>query len=499
MEAQGFAKSFGTTRALVRCDVTLRAGEIHGLVGHNGSGKSTFIRTLAGYHEPDAGQLTIRGEQVPLPIKRGGANDLGLAFIHQDLGLLESLSVLDNMCLTELATRRGVYIAWPRERAKTRTDLAELGAEVPLGVAVGRLRPVDRALIAAARAFAALSGKSGRVLFCDEVTSYLPTREIAELYQAIGALRARGDAVLMVSHDLAEVLQHADRVTVMRNGTTIATMPTDEADLEMLSRMLMGDAPKYVPAVGAAPGPAVAHAASFVVSGLSTARVRNVGFAINEGEIIGLAGLVGAGQEEVAEALAGARSADSGSASIGEETWLLRGLTPRAAIRRGVGWVPPDRAGQGLIGSLPSRENLPMLVLQRFFRKGMINWKRVRQHTQAVAVSLSVAPPDPDVLVQSLSGGNQQKELFGKSLEHRPRLLLLSEPTRGVDIGARQTLWALIRQTAQARFTICASTDYAELATLCDRVLIFRNGRIATELTGPDFTAEVIADACLRE
>lgn len=498
LEAAGFAKSFGTTKALVRGELTVLAGEIHALVGHNGSGKSTFVRTLSGYHEAESGSLIIRGAPVQLPLHPEMVGQLGMAFVHQDLGLIDSLSVLENMCLTRLSlSRRVAYISWRSERSRARADLDALGADVRLDEPVRKLRPVDRAFVAAARAFATLGTAAGRILFCDELTGYLPRQEVLELYRAMRRLTDRGDAVVVVSHDLTEVLEHADRVTVMRNGAHVATLRTDETDVESLTTALLGDAEP----VSSAPEPvstvAVPVAPSLSVDRLSLPGRSEITFHVAHGEILGLTGLVGGGHEEVVEALAGASEVRGGTAAINGDRWDLSGMTPGAAIRHSVGWVPPDRMAQGLITSLPSKENLPMLVLRDYFKAGVIRWGQVKAHTRERAQDLTVSPADPNALVNSLSGGNQQKVLLGKVLERSPRLLLLSEPTRGVDVGARRTLWGLIRSGAGSRCTVWTSTDYAELAEVCDRVLVFRDGRIVRELVRPGLSAEVIGKACI--
>lgn len=502
LEASSFTRSFGSTQALVRGDLAVRAGEIHALVGHNGSGKSTFIRCLAGYHDPDDGQLRVRGRDVPLPIRPGAHAGLGLAFVHQDLGLIDSLSVLENMCLTRLATRRGApFIDWRQERATAQRDLRQLGADLPLHRSAGNLRQVDRAMVAAARAFAGLGEESGRVLFCDELTGYLAKKEVSELYQAMRQLTARGDAVVVVSHDLTEVLEMADAVTVLRNGATIATMRTSDVSLEELSLLLVGD-------TAAAPGtlggdriaetePDTGVREPLRVTGLTTDRVSDVHFEVHAGEIVGFTGLVGSGHEEAVEALAGARVATAGRVSVAGDAWDLPGLTPAGAMRHGAGWVPPDRLAQGLIPSLATQENLPMLVLRRFFRRGALRWPQIRQHAGELAAALTVTPANPRLPVQALSGGNQQKELLGKVLELSPRLLLLSEPTRGVDIGARVTLWRLVQAGAASRYTVWTSVDFDELSSVCDRVIVFSRGRVAVQLSREALSVETIARACL--
>lgn len=502
LEASGFARSFGSTRALVCGDLVVRAGEIHALVGHNGSGKSTFIRCLAGYHDPDAGQLRVRGRDVPLPIRPGVHASLGLAFVHQDLGLIDSLSVLENMCLTRLAARRGaLFISWRHERAAAQHDLRQLGADLPLNRPAGGLRQVDRALVAAARAFADLGEESGRVLFCDELTGYLAKKEVSELYQAMRQLTARGDAVVVVSHDLTEVLEMADAVTVLRNGATIATMRTSEVSLEELSSLLVGDSAAAPSPLGEGPiaetKPDMVAREPLRVTGLISERVSDVDFEVRAGEIVGLTGLVGSGHEEAVEALAGVRAARAGRVSVGGDGWDLAGLTPGAAMRHGVGWVPPDRLAQGLIPSLATQENLPMLVLPRFFQRGALRWPQIRRHTEELAAALTVSPPDPRLPVKALSGGNQQKQLLGKVLELSPRLLLLSEPTRGVDIGARVALWRLIQAGAASRYTVWTSVDFDELSSVCDRVLVFSRGRVAVQLSRDALSVEAIARACL--
>jgi ribose transport system ATP-binding protein len=293
----------------------------------------------------------------------------------------------------------------------------------------------------------------------------------------------------------------ADAVTVLRNGATIATLRTSDVSLEELSSLLVGDAAAVLPPPAqdwlAETAPASAAREPLRVSGLTAERVSDVNFEVHPGEIVGLTGLVGSGHEEAVEALAGARAAAAGRVSVGSDAWDLPGLTPGAAMRRGVAWVPPDRLNQGLIPALPTQENLPMLVLRRFFRRGALRWLQIRQHAGEQAAALTVAPPDPRLPVQTLSGGNQQKELLGKVLELSPRLLLLSEPTRGVDIGARVTLWRLVQAGAASRYTVWTSVDFDELSSVCDRVIVFSRGRVAVQLSRDALSVETIARACL--
>jgi ribose transport system ATP-binding protein len=496
------SKAFGGAQALSGVSLEVAPGEVHGLLGENGSGKSTLIKILAGYHAPDAGRVEVRGSPVKLPLAPGQFRKLGMEFVHQDLGLILSLSVLENLRIGELATSRDrLRIAWGRERRRARETFARYDLDLDPEARVADLQPVERALLAVVRAVEGM--KQGPVeaaappglLFLDEPTAFLPKDQVERLFALIREITRTGASVVFVSHDLQEVFQLTDRVTVLRNGRNVATVETGQTSQEALVRMIIGQdlsafqvSSHRVPA-----GPALLQ-----LQEVAGERLRSTSFEVHGGEVVGLTGLLGAGYEELPYVLFGASPSRRGTLVIGSERFELSEMTPTRAIAAGIGLIPADRQGDGSVGSLSVTDNLTVSVLTSYFRRLLLGRRRMRQRTAALMRQFDVRPPEPAITYSALSGGNQQKALLAKWLQTRPRLLLLHEPTQGVDVGARQRILALIREAVEAgTVVICASSDYEQLALLCDRVLVFARGRLTRELTGADLTRERITEQCL--
>jgi ribose transport system ATP-binding protein len=497
LEVRNLAKSFGGTHALRGVDLAVRPGEVHGLLGENGSGKSTLIKCLAGFHEPDDGELLIDGDAVRLPLAPGRFRELGMSFVHQDLGLVESLSVLENLRVAELASSsRRWRIRWRRERRRARETFERYGVRIDPAALVGELKPVERALLAIVRAIEEIRavGRGHGLLVLDEPTVFLPREGIERLFALVRDAAAAGAAILFVSHDLDEVREITDRVTVLRDGALVGTVVTKETSETAFVEMIIGRRlaalaePERVDLTERQVRVSVEH--------LTGAVARGVSFDLHEGEIVGVTGLIGSGFEEVPYLLYGARSAQAGRLVVRGTAIDLARHSPTAATRSGIALIPGDRKNDGSVGSLPVGENLALAVLDRYFNGVALERRRMRRETAAVMREFDVRPADPSLPYGALSGGNQQKALLAKWFQVEPRLLLLDEPTQGVDVGARQQIFELIRAAVAERglHVLCASSDYEQLSLLCDRVLVFGRGRIWRELVGDDVTKERIVE-----
>jgi ribose transport system ATP-binding protein len=497
LSLRNLSKSFGGTRALHGVDLDVLPGEVHGLLGENGSGKSTLIKVLAGFHQPDAGELFVDGEPVRLPLSTGQFRQLGMSFVHQDLGLVDSLSVLENLRVAEIASSRSrLGISWRSERVRARETFERYGLRLDPSATVAALKPVERALLAIVRAIEEIRsvGRGHGLLILDEPTVFLPREGVERLFSLVRDAAAAGTSILFVSHDLDEVREITDRVTVLRDGGLVGTVVTAETSETRFVEMIIG---RQLAALGE-----VRHAdltdkrVGVAVDGLRGASVKDVSFAMHEGEVVGLTGLIGSGFEEVPHLLYGARQAAAGVLTIRGVPIDLRRLKPTGAIEAGMALIPADRKTDGSVGSLPVDENVALSVLDRYFNGVMLDRRRMRRETGELMREFDVRPNDPSLPYGALSGGNQQKALLAKWFQTEPRLLLLDEPTQGVDVGARQQIYELIRTAAQERgvHVLCASSDYEQLAALCDRVIVFGRGRIWRELVGAEVTKDRIIE-----
>ena len=496
--ARRISKRFGGVQALHEVSIVVQRGEVHGLLGENGSGKSTLVNILAGYHAPQpGGELEIDGHTVDLPLRPAEAGDRGLAFVHQDLGLIPSLSVTENVRIAELAAASSPFISWARERRLAQAVLDQLGLEVDAAAIVADLPLVQRAQVAIARAVGELpargTGEPGGLLVLDEAAAYLPRSERHHLFGLVREVAAAGTAVLFVSHDLDEALAITDRITVLREGRNAATVKTGDVDVGRLIELIVGVAPGSAPASPIDPAPS-ATAVGATVTGLSGAVVRDVSFAIGAGEVVGLTGLVGSGFDEIPYLVYGALPARDGRLALGT-AFDLAEMSPERAIAAGIALVPGDRARDGGVASLSVGANVTLPVLGRYASRRGLDRRGMDRSAAALLARHDVRPADPAVLLGALSGGNQQKALLAKWIAAGPRLLLLDEPTRGVDVGARARIAAtLAALTRDGVATLCASSDHHELALLCHRVLVFGEGTIRSELAGAELTPARIAE-----
>lgn len=502
LRLDGIAKTFGGARALKGVSFAVAPGEVHGLLGKNGSGKSTLVKILAGFHAPDpGGVMEFNGEPVSLPLKPGDFRRLGMSFVHQNLGLIPSLTVLENLRLSDLtAIGRGV-INWPAERRAAREALARFDVPLDPDRRIDRLSAVDRALLAIVRAFEEVrvareaTGRPGLVLL-DEPTPFLPREGVEKLFTLVRSIASHGSSVVFISHDIDEVMTITDRATVLRDGDVAGSLVTREATHEQMVEMIVGRKLARAAPVRAAH---TAHAKPRLrLEGVASRTLRPTSLTVGEGEIVGLTGLIGSGYEELPYLAFGARPVTGGTLALdGGPAVALAELSPRRAIDLDLALLPGDRQGASGVDSLPIVDNMFLPDLDRFFAGGLLRNGRMKREARDLGAAFEVRPNDPLLKLSALSGGNAQKVLIARWMNRRPRLLLLDEPTQGVDVGTRQHIFAALRQAATGGMSVlCASSDAEQLADICDRVLIFARGAVCGELVGDQISKESIAEAC---
>lgn len=492
LELTDIRKHFGGVAALRGVDFSARGGEVHALLGQNGSGKSTLVKILTGIHDPEPGAaLRIWGKDVGMPLT--AAHEHGIAVIHQDLGLVESMTVLENMGVAAgYGSRLLSPFSMARERRITRALLDELGLEVSPDTLVSDLAPASRATVAIARAMRMLREHSERLVFVlDEPTAYLSAEESDQVVRLMRTVADSGSAVVFISHRLQEVAAVADRVTVLRDGLVVDTFERSELDQRRIIEAMLG---KRLERAYPSPPDRPTSEPVLVVEDLSGTRVQDVSFSVAAGEIVGFAGLVGMGQEELPELLSGAVRTIEGRISLGGAD--LTHATIPERIARGVSLVPGNRQRDGLWLEVTAFENLA--VLPDTTRAALRLRKTAPEVERAGSMmsAFGVRPPDPLARAGEFSGGNQQKIVLAKWMSHPISLLLLDEPTQGIDAGAKfDVLKAVCDAAEQGAAVLIASGDYEQLAQVCHRVLVMRFGRITAELSGADLTETEIAHA----
>ena len=482
------SKRFGGTRALHEVSFDVHDGEVLALLGHNGSGKSTVIKILAGFHQPDGGTAELRGSELTLGDAQS-ANSLGLRFVHQDLGIVEELNAVDNVALTSGYLRGKFGTVDQGRQAKRTTELLErFDIEIDVSAPLSEADPVQRTGVAIARALWDWEEGESRVLVLDEPTAALPSREVSQLFDLINRVRDAGHAVVYVSHRMDEIQQIADRVIVLRAGEVVADTPVTNAKAVDLARLITDNEQHTVAAGRDARSAAGEPVLS--VRGLSGHHTHDVDITLHAGEIVGVAGLQGSGREEIAYLLGGAHSSKaSGGWQIAGQT--IAPPTSASAHRAGIALVPGERLREGLIANFTVSENLTLARLERISKPGRLASKRTEtEFARRWMRALEIAEHVADDPILTLSGGNQQKVLLARWLCTEPRVLLLTEPTAGVDIGARRALYELLKEQAAAGLAILVcSSDVEDLVELCDRVLVMREGVIASTAEGTQINA----------
>jgi ribose transport system ATP-binding protein len=490
LEARHVSKTFAGNRVLADLDLTIAPGEIRALLGGNGSGKSTMIKILSGYHRPDPGAAMAIGGQ---PLAEGDAQSArqrGARFVHQELGLINASSVLDNLALTcgiptVLGTVRG-----RKATQRARHILAAVGLDLDPARLVETLSPAERTGVALAAAVHGVDDGLVRLLVLDEPTATLPAYEVSVLLSMIRRVADRGIGVLYVTHRLDEVFQLGARVTVLRSGRHVITTDSSSLDHAALVHYLVGSELDEVSREAAAAP--LARQAVLAATGIRSDRLAGISFEIGAGEVVGVSGVTGSGREAVAATIFGALPRDGGTIRIRDRD--LPPGRPDASIRQGIGYLPADRRESGSISGLTARENLTLPSLASFWRGWWLRNRPELDETASWFERLQVKPAGGyDEPFYLFSGGNQQKLLFGKWLRLKPQLLLLDEPTQGVDVGAKAEIHhQILNCAASGTAVLVSSSDIDELAALCHRVLIIRDGQIAVDLRGDQVTVATV-------
>lgn len=488
-------KIYGGSYALGGVDLDLRAAETVGLVGKNGAGKSTLIKVLAGAVTPDSGTVRIDGYPVHLRKPHDSAGH-GLAFVHQDLstGLVPSLSVAENVGLGLGYPRVfGVFYDSRKQAARSAEVLDRLGVRVDPRAQVGSLSVVQQRLVTIARAL----NQDARLIVLDEPTTSLTPAEIDHLYEVVDRLHLAGVAVVYVSHRLPEVFRLAQRIVVMRDGRVVDDVPAHHLDETALIRQIAGRSTSR----GSKVLPREEGAEILRVEGLSSpTQVRDVSFSLRAGEVVGLAGLVGAGRTETVRAIFGADRRVAGTIFVHGQAVSLK--SPRDALRHKIALLPEDRVAHGMVPSFPIRSNISLPTLARH-RMPMAAWwpfpspRKERETAHIYIGRLQIKASSPEQRSSALSGGNQQKVILGKWLHHGADILLFDEPTQGIDVLGKEDIYAAMTNLAQqGAGVLFISSDFAEFERVCHRVLVMREGRIVDELVGDEVSEDRILDAC---
>jgi ribose transport system ATP-binding protein len=492
------SKTFGALRVLKDVTLQILPGEVHGLVGQNGSGKSTLIKVLAGYHAPDEGaELHVRGDPVPLPLAPSDPRRLGISFVHQDLGLVETASVMENLRVGRYTTGRAWWISWGKEARSTREALARIGSTLAPDTLIADVRDIDRALVALARALDEVRERgAGGLLVLDEPTAYLPRDATERLFAAVREVAAAGVGELFVTHRLEEIRAVTDTVSVLRDGALVTTQPTASLSHDQLIEHILGfTLDRLYPEAHESHGERVLS-----LRGLTGETVNDFSLDVGRGEIVGVTGLVGMGHEELPYLLFGAERARAGELQINGRTYDVTSLTPRSAIAAGLALTPGNRRRDGGVADASVTENVTLPRLGTYFRRGRLQHRREARHVAEMIRDFRVVPPEPAATFGTLSGGNQQKALLAKWFHTTPAVFVIHEPTQGVDIGAKRQIFQLIREAADAGTSfVLASSEYEDLSNLCDRVLVMRDGRVVSSLHGSALTHERLIEQCFRE
>lgn len=512
LRLRGVSKTFPGVRALTEVDMDVAPGSVHALVGHNGSGKSTLIKCLAGVHMPDPGARAWLGDE-PLALgDRDDAEHQGLRFVHQDLGIIPELGAVDNVGFVHGFERNALGgISWRRQAQRTSEMLAQFGFTLDPYRPLGEASPPERAAVAIVRAVAGWQAGRG-VLVLDEPTAALPAHEVDRLFQLIREVTATGTAVILVSHRLDEVMAIADSVTVLRDGAKVWDGPLASTSLkDLVDQIADTDGqhqaeqhqaeearteraaadPIHVPAAGPDP----VSGAALEVRDLHGRYLRGISLTVGRGEVVGVAGLLGSGREELPYVVAGARREGvTGTVTIGGVRLGEPSIERARAL--GVTLVPADRAAEGIFAEFTTTENVSLAALRTLRRRGFVAPSRERRFGRTWLAAVHADPRYGPRPISTLSGGNQQKAVLARSLSISPRLLVLSEPTAGVDVGARAVLYdELRRRAAEGLAVLIASSDLEDLLACCDRVIAMRNGVIADEFEGARMTKSAIAYA----
>ena len=475
LEVRNVSKRFGGTKALADVSMSVGAGEVVALLGENGAGKSTLIKILAGVHALDQGTIHYRGSEVTNNVRR-----MPIAFIHQDLGLIDWMTVAENICLTLGFPRKGGIIDWGRARIRAEAALAKLGAAIDPELRIQSLSRTERSLVAIARALAA----NAELLILDEPTASLPADEVARLFDSLRRLREHGVGMIYVSHRLDEVFEIADRMVVLRDGCVAGERTVSQTTPDETILLIVGREPSQVFRRPAERGgrPRVQ------LEGLAIGEVGPVSCEIHAGEIVGMVGLRGAGQEVVGRTLFGIEQPTGGRIVLDGAAIALP--SPRRAMGEGLNLVCADRVGESILPNLSVRENLFLNPLAAGLSPvAYLDPVREAVAARGLGERIGLRPNDPDLAIELLSGGNQQKVVVGRWLHLKSKVYVFEDPTAGVDVGAKAEIYRLFDVALQeGAAIILISTDFEEVAKVCHRALVFKRGQVVGELAAADLS-----------
>lgn len=484
LTVRGVSKSFGATRALQDVSFEVRRGEIHALLGGNGSGKSTLIKILAGVLSADEGAVGVGSVVADATgVTPGFARAAGLRFVHQQSSTFEHLTVTENLFIDgSFGTAMGP-IQWGRLRRETKQILARFEIDAAPNDELGSLGPATQTMVAIARALRQQGDEPG-ILVLDEPTASLPASEVERLLSALRRFASEGHSIIFVTHRLEEVLAAADTITILRDGMLVKTIPKAQTDHGGLVELILG---RKLNSLAPAASSVMAKDELLTLEAVAGGPVREMNLQVRRGEVVGLAGLTGSGRSSVLHMVFGTCQPASGNIRLEGQPVSFR--SPAAAMRAGVGLVPENRAREAAFSELSISQNMSMAVIPSYFRVGALRRRRELADSRALSADFFVKSAGPSAPLSSLSGGNQQKVVLARWLRRDPSLLLLDEPTQGVDVGAKFEIWELIRrQVERGMGVLVASSDFEELAAACDRVLVVREGRVVAEVSGAELT-----------
>ncbi len=485
LEMRGIVKDFPGVRALDGVDLDLGAGEILALLGENGAGKSTLMRILFGAYPKDAGQILVHGEEVTIRNPHH-ALELGISMVHQELNLVPYMNAAQNIGLGHEGRLLGTWLQWRSIYQNARNQLDRLGVDVDLRVPVRRLSVAQQQMVEIAKALA----WNAQVLVLDEPTSALSLNEIDQLFSLLRNLARQGVGIIFITHRLDEVFQLADRCIVLRDGQKVGGWPVKDVDMPRLVQAMVGrSVGQMFPKVATERGEELLR-----VEGLArTGKLHDVSFSAYQGEILGIAGLVGAGRTELARAVFGADPVDRGTVYVHGRP--VRIHSPQDAIDNGIGFLTEDRKTQGLVLVMTVESNLVLTIYDRLSRFWVINRAARRKTGQQYVERLRIRPPQPDRQARDLSGGNQQKVVLGKWLARKTNILIFDEPTRGIDVGAKTEVYQLMNDlVASGSCVIMISSELPEVLHMSDRILVMREGHIVAEVDRQVATQELVME-----
>ncbi|MFT4003523.1 MAG: sugar ABC transporter ATP-binding protein [Rhizobium sp.] len=483
LSARGISKSFNGVQVLFSVNFDLKAGEIHALMGENGAGKSTLVKVLSGFEQPTSGEILLDGKPVKLP-PNGAAEALGIVIIHQEFNLAEHLTVTESLFLGREVTRFGV-LDRKHMRAETRRVLDLLGSHVDENALISSLSIADKQMVEIAKAIS----RDARIVFMDEPTAVLSREETNFLFKQVRKLRDQGTSFVFVSHKLDEVMELTDRVTVLRDGQWVKTSPTALLDGESIAQLMVGrELSSLYPAKNE---PDVDEKVVLSVGSLSTGYVRDASFELRKGEILGFSGMIGSGRTELMEAIVGLRARASGEVVANGRTVPPHDV--HAAIDAGLAYMTKDRKSKGLLLNSGMAVNLTLQSLDRHGKFGYLSASSEANALARARRRFDIRVRDGNIVAGRMSGGNQQKLLLAKVMETEPQIIIIDEPTRGIDVGTKQQIYHFISALARdGHSIIVVSSEMPEVIGLCTRIAVMREGRIVGVLEGDEISEQEI-------